>query len=141
MLMNQPNKELTQVINISNCESRITRRAFTLLEILITLIIMVLGVVFVVGLFSTGLVSSYDAESTTVAMNLAQQRMEEFKNLDFDTEVVDEAKADIVGFPGFQREVIVSEPQIDLKKVIVKTYWTYKSDEISVALATYISKN
>ncbi|MBN3039108.1 MAG: prepilin-type N-terminal cleavage/methylation domain-containing protein [Candidatus Omnitrophica bacterium] len=139
--MNQPNKELTQVINISNCESRITRRAFTLLEILITLIIMVLGVVFVVGLFSTGLVSSYDAESTTVAMNLAQQRMEEFKNLDFDTEVVDEAKADIVGFPGFQREVIVSEPQIDLKKVIVKTYWTYKSDEISVALATYISKN
>ena len=108
-----------------------TKTGFTLLEILITLIIFVLGVVAITGLFSTGLVSSADAENTAIAMNLAQRRMEEIKNLDFDTGIVNEAKAVVSGFPLFQREVAVTEPETDLKQVAVTAYWTFKNRLIS----------
>lgn len=117
------------------------KHGFTLLEILITAIIFTTAVVVIAGLFGTGLVSSLDSENTTIAINLAQKRMEEIRNLDFDTEIVSEAKADVDGFAGFRREVVVSEPQADLKQVTVTVYWSYKSGEISESLVTYISKN
>ena len=117
------------------------KSGFTLLEILITLIIFVLGVVAITGLFGTGLVSSADAEDTAIAMNLAQRRMEEIRNLDFDTGIVSEAKAAVNDFPRFQREVVVTEPETDLKQVVVTAYWAFKNDEVSVSLETYISKN
>ena len=116
-------------------------KGFTLLEILISLVIVTVSIVFISGAFSSSMVGSVDAEKTTVAMNLAQRRMEEMRNLDFDTGIIAEAKADVSGFSGFQREVSVSEPQTDLKQVTVTVYWTYKGDEISVPLVVYISKN
>jgi len=116
-------------------------QGFTLLEVLIALIILTAGVVVIIGLFSSGLVSSVDAERTTVAMNLAQRKMERIRNSDFDTGIVNEAKATVDGFPVFQREVVVTEPETDLKQVRVNVYWSYKGGEITVPLVTYISKN
>jgi len=117
------------------------KRGFTLLEILIALVLFAAGVVAIVGLFSTGIIGSVDAENTTVAMNLAQARMEEIRNLDFDTGIINEAKADVTDFPGFQREVTVTEPETELKLVTVTVYWTLKGGEVDVPLTTYISKN
>lgn len=114
---------------------------FTLLEVLIALVLFVLGVVVIAGLFSTGLANSVDAEKITIAMDLAQRRMEEIRNLDFDTGIIDEAKASIDGFSGFQRQVTVTEPETDLKEVTVTVYWTFKAEEISTSLETYISRN
>jgi prepilin-type N-terminal cleavage/methylation domain-containing protein len=124
---------------------KLKKSGFTLLEILITLIILTLGVVVLAGLFSNGLVGSTDAENTTIAMNLAQRRMEEIRNLGFPN-IEDEPKDDVSGFSGFQREVAVTDPPgdpttDDLKKVTVTVYWTYKADEVDVSLATYISKD
>lgn len=116
-------------------------QGFTLLEVLVALIILTVGIVSIVGIFSKGIVGSVDAENTAIAMNLAQRRMEEYRNLDFDTGVVNEAKAAVSGFPGFQREVVVAEPQTALKQVTVKAYWSYKGGEVTVPLVTYISKN
>ena len=116
-------------------------RGFTLLEILIALIILTVGIVAIVGLFSSGLAGSVDVENMAIAMNLAQRRMEEINNLDFDTGIVSETKAVVSGFSNFQREVVVSEPETDLKQVTVNVYWSYKGDEITVPLVTYISKN
>jgi len=114
---------------------------FTLLEILITTVVITVGVAVLVGLFGSGLVGSTDAENTTIAMNLAQRRTEEIKNLDFDTGIGNEDKADVDGFPGFQREVVVTQAQTDLKQVQVKVYWTFKGEEVTVGLVTYVSKN
>ncbi len=74
-------------------------------------------------------------------MNLTQSRMEEMNNLDFDTGVVNEPRAEVSGFPEFEREVMVSEPETDLKQVRITTYWSYKSDELSTTLLSYISRN
>lgn len=117
------------------------KRAFTLLEIMIALIILTLGVVAAVGLFSSGMSSGIDAENTTIAMNLAQRKMERIRNTDFDTEIISEAKAVVDGFPLFQREVMVTEPETGLKEITVNVYWSYKEDEVIVPLVTYISKN
>lgn len=116
-------------------------KAFTLLEILVSLVILTTGFFVITGLFANALVGSVDAENTTIAMNLAQRRIEEIKNLDFDTGIANEPKADVSGFSGFQRDVLVTEPQTDLKQVIVTVYWTDKGGEVSVPLITYISEN
>ena len=71
-------------------------RGFTLLEILISLVILAVSVVAILGLFASTLAGSSDAENTTIAMNLAQRRMEEMRNLDFDTGIDDEDKEDVI---------------------------------------------
>jgi prepilin-type N-terminal cleavage/methylation domain-containing protein len=117
------------------------RDGFTLLEILITIIIFTLGVVIIAGLFSTGLATSVDAENTNVAVSLTQRRLEEIKNLDFETGIVNESKASVSGFTGFQRQVVVTEPETDLKQVTVTTYWNFKDSEVNTSMVMYISKN
>lgn len=115
-------------------------RGFTLLEVLIAVILFAAGFTAVVGLLSMGLVSSLDTENTSIAVNLAQQRIEEIMNMTYDS-IVAEIKAVVSGYPAFQRQVAVSEPLTDLKMVTVTVYWTFKGSEVSTPLITYISKN
>lgn len=117
------------------------KKGVTLLEVLAALVIFTVGVVAVVGLFAEGLAAGVDAENTTIAATLARQRLEELRNLDFDTGIVSEAKAGVEGFTGFQRQVTVIAPQTDLKQVTVTTYWTAKGGEVTVPLTTYLSRN
>lgn len=126
-------------------ERRVKKTGFTLLEILIALILCTLGVVVMAGLISSGLVGSSDAENTTIAMNLAQRRMEEIRNLGF-SNISDEPKDSVAGFSGFQREVEIDDPPgapttDDLKQVTVTVYWTTKGGEADISLVTYISRN
>ena len=64
----------------------------------------------------------------------------------FAENIDDEDREDVGDFYGFQREVKVDAPDVDpdmsdLKHVTVTVYWTYKGDEVSVPLETYISRN
>ena len=115
-------------------------KGFTLLEILVAIVLFTGSVSLIVMLFADALVGSVDAENTTIAMNLAQGKMEEVRNLSF-ASIADEAKAAVTGFAGFEREVMVTTPETDLKQITVKSYWTYKGGEIEVPLVTLIAKN
>ncbi len=120
-------------------------KGFTLLEILLALVLFTIGVISVLWLFSSVLVGSSDAENTTIAINLAQRRMEEIRNLAF-SDIVAEAKTTVTGFPNFQREVEIDDPAgtpsiADLKEVTVTVYWTSKGGEVSESLVTYISRD
>lgn len=117
-----------------------TNKGFTLLEVMLAVVLLTLGVIAVAGLFGTALVGSSDAENTAIAMNLAQKRMEEIRNISYDS-IADESKADVSGFSGFQRAAAVTEPLTDLKKVTVTVYWLSKGAVASESLVTYISKN
>ena len=125
-----------------------TKKGFTLLEILLTLVLFSVGVVGIAGLFSYTLDSSLDAEYTEIATNLAQARAEEVRNIAYD-DIADEAKAQVsvIGytlppeFQAFQRQVGVTEPLTDLKQVTVTVYWQFKGKEVSEQLVTYVSKN
>lgn len=122
---------------------------FTLLEIMIAVLVFTIGAVGMIALIAGGLLTSADPENTEIAMNLAGRRMEEIKNLDF-ADITDESKAgvniDVDGdavndFPGFQSEVDVTESETGLKDVTVSVYWTFKGDEITTSLESYISNN
>ena len=117
------------------------KNGFTLLEVLIAAILFTIGVIAIVAALGRGLIGSADSEDMLIGINLAQKRLEEFRNLDYDTEVISEAKAAVSGFTGFEREVTVTEPETDLKRVTVTVYWTLAGDEISTSLITYISNN
>lgn len=73
-----------------------------------------------------------------VANNLAQEKMEEVRNKTYSS-IANEAKAAVTGFPVFQREVVVTTPQSNLKQVHVNVYWFNKSSELSTSLVTYVS--
>ena len=111
------------------------------MEVLIAVVLFTMGVVVVTGLFSAAFVASVDPENTGIAMTLAEKRMEEIRNLDFATGIIDEAQADVPGFTGFQRSVAVTTPYTDLKQVTVNVYWSYKGGETTTALVTYIAKS
>lgn len=122
-------------------DHQMMQNGFTLLEVIVTILIFTAGFMAIVQALSTSLIAGVDAENTAIAMTLAQQRMEEIKNLDFDTGIVNESKADVSGFTGFQRQVTVAEPQTDLKQVTVETYWIAKGGEVTTSLTTYVSRN
>ena len=122
-----------------------TEKGFTLLEVLVAIVLLVVGVAVLVGLFSNALIGSSDAENTTIAMNLIQGRMEEIRNLGF-SNIIPESKADVSGFPEFQREVAIYDPEgdptvNDLKQVTVTVYWTFKGNEVNISAVTYVSRN
>ena len=58
-------------------------KGFTLLEILITIIILTISVIALTSAFSSGLFSSTDVENVDLALNIAQAKMEEIKNTAF----------------------------------------------------------
>jgi len=117
-----------------------TKKGFTLLEVLLTLVLLATGVIAIAGLFGAGLSGSLDAEYTSIAMNLSQGRLEEIRNKDYDS-IADEEYAEVTGFPLFQRKVDVTEPFDELKQVTVTTSFQYKNSTVEIPLVTYVSKN
>ena len=113
---------------------------FTLLEILFALLIFTLGTIVIVTLFSSAIINSSDSENTLRAINLAQRKMEDVRNLSF-TSIANEARAIVSGFAEFEDEVGVTEPETNLKLVVVNVYWTFKGDDVTTQLRTYVSAN
>ncbi|MCQ9206421.1 MAG: prepilin-type N-terminal cleavage/methylation domain-containing protein [Omnitrophica bacterium] len=124
----------------TNDERRTTNDGFTLLEVMIAIVLFGVGIVAVVSLLSSGMAGALDAENTAIAVNLAQERMEEIRNLTY-ANIVNEAKAVVTGFSVFQREVVVTEPETNLKQVTVTVYWTHKGGEAEVPLVSYVAAN
>jgi prepilin-type N-terminal cleavage/methylation domain-containing protein len=113
------------------------KHGFTLLELLITMVLLVVGVVSVVGALSAGFAADQNVGSQAVALGLAQEGMESVKAANFNS-VVAQARAAVSGFDGYDREVTVSGT--DLKHVMVSIYWTFKGQEQHVDLDTLITE-
>lgn len=115
-----------------------SKRGFTLLEVLVTIVLLSAGAVFLLEAFAIGTFAGGDNENTLIAANLAQEKIEQFRNVSYGS-VVAEAKAAVTSFTFFEREVTVSTPQTGLKLVTVKVYWTPKGGEQNITLVTYVS--
>ena len=114
------------------------KKGFTLLEVLLTIILMVTGFVLLLQALATGLFAGGENETELIAVNLAQEKMEDLRNNNY-SNIVNEAKAAVPGFTVFQREVVVTIPQAGLKQAAVNVYWFTKADELNVSLVTYVS--
>ncbi len=113
-------------------------RGFTLLEVLLTIILMVTGFVLLLQALATGLFAGGENETELVTISLAQEKMEELRNKSY-SNIANETKATVSGYPAFWREVVVATPQVGLKQVSVNVYWFTKSDELNLSLVTYVS--
>lgn len=111
---------------------------FTLLEVLITIIIVTVGFTVLLQAVSTGLFAGGDNENMLVAVNLANEKMDELRNRTY-SNVINETKAAVSGFPAFSREVVTSVIQTGLKQVSVNVYWFVKSAELNLSLVSYVS--
>ena len=78
MLMNLI-KSLAMISRITNHESRITNRGFSLIEVLLAIVIVSGGVIAVAKGFASGLLAYNDTQDTELALNIAQAKMEEIK--------------------------------------------------------------
>ncbi len=116
----------------------LNKKGFTIFEVLLAIVLIAMGFVVLLDFTSIGLFSTGENESELVAIKLAQERIEELRNKSY-ANVVNEVKASIGGFPGYEREVVVTTPQTDLKQISVNVYWLSKSSELNTGIVTYVS--
>ena len=63
-----------------NHESRITKRGFTLIEVLITIVLIVGGLIILMRMMSVGIFADATLEYRLTAVNLANEKLEELKD-------------------------------------------------------------
>ncbi len=112
------------------------KKAFTLLEMLITIVLLTAGIVSLLRMMSMGVFADTNTENATTALYLAQEKMEEIKDAAtyaaIDTFVA--ARASLTGdYADFDRAVTVSG---DPKQVNVIVYWTVNGSDQSVDLVS-----
>ncbi|MGE0268661.1 MAG: prepilin-type N-terminal cleavage/methylation domain-containing protein [Candidatus Omnitrophota bacterium] len=119
--------------------SRSDRKGFTLLEAMITMVLLATGVTAVFSLFSMTTTLDSDNEYTAIAISLGQEAMEEIKDAGSyaDIDSMSAARTNVGGdFSDFDREVTVAG---DPKQVNVKVYWTDKGVDHNVELVTLLA--
>lgn len=101
------------------------------------------GTVAAVELTQRAQAAANDGENALVATYLAQRRLEELRNTAY-ASLASESKASISspsGFSQFNREVTVTTPYTNLKKIVATVYWNTGGGETNVSLQTHRSNN
>lgn len=114
------------------------RNGFTLLELVLTILLLVGGVASATFIFSRGIFATSDSQILDQAVALTQEKMETLRGSTY-ASMASEPKAALSGWPGFSREVTVTQPQTNLKQVVVAVYWNTIDGELSTSLATYVT--
>lgn len=119
------------------------RRGFTLLEVLITMLLLAVGILGVGGLAITTVQGNDRGNKLTRATILAQDRLEEVRTAGYDGAAAfagTEGYGAIAGQPAFKRVVTVTDdtPGTWMKTVTVTVSW--EADAHSVALSTIVAK-
>ena len=121
------------------------KQGFTLIELLIAIILATGGLMVLMQLMSVAIFADSDLEYSLIALNLANEKLEELKDDGYSHANLDPAsspytEASISGFDFVDdRIVTVSEVDIDLKDVQVEVRWTQKGGQQSVNVCTYIA--
>ncbi len=129
------------------------KQGFTLIEILIAIVLAATGLMVLMQLMCVAIFADSDLEYSLISLNLANEKLEELKDNDYNDPNLDPAsspftEASISGF-GFidQRQWTVDYVDADLstsvsdtgiKDVTVEVQWTQKGGTQSVAVETLI---
>ena len=111
-------------------------QGFTLLEIILTILLLILGVIALSQAMSTGMLASTDAENVDLALNIAQTKMETIKNTAFSGIASNGPTAD-ANFPNFSTTVTVTGT--DPKQVDVTVAWNVQGGSTNVGLTTLVA--
>jgi len=115
-------------------------KGFSLMEMILVLALVIAGFLPLMLLFSNGVVTSSNTTKASQGLFLAQQTMEQLKNISWSNIVnSSEAAGTISGYPSFSRTVAVTEPYVNLKNVVVEVAWHTGALSDSVSLETYFA--
>ncbi len=118
-------------------------KGFSLFELLLAIVLLSIGLVALVNAFSTGLLESSEAKHFAVAKNLAEERLEEIRNLSYaNVLLIPGTREPVLGFEDFDRQVNVTDTQPvvpGLKQVQIDVFWQAKGGEVSISLYSYVS--
>ncbi len=97
---------------------------FTLIELMIAIAIITLGIFGVMSLILTVMKGNTLSERVTIATTIAQDKMEDFKRMDYDS-VVDDSDTNTDYDVDFYWEADVEDdtPATDTKTITVDVYW------------------
>lgn len=114
-------------------------KGFTLIELVLTIVLCSMGIMALFQAFNAAMLSQHQAQQHMLAVQLAQEKMEEIKNADtyaaIDGFVA--PRANMGGaFASFDRAVTVSG---DPKEVTVTLYWGPPDHEEQLQLVTLMS--
>ena len=117
--------------------------AFTLLEVLITLVILSVGMLALASLQVMAIRGNSFGQQMTVASTVAQNKLEELRELDFDTVAsgFDSCRDESNGTLYTRQWTVQNDtPQPDMKTVRVTVTWTGCEAGRSVAVSTIIGR-
>jgi prepilin-type N-terminal cleavage/methylation domain-containing protein len=113
-------------------------KGFTLLEVLMTNVLLAIGLLSILYAFSIGLFASSDVENVKVALGIAQGQLEKVKNMDFasidNISVIQDAD-----FPDFSYAVNVVEFSSIMKRVEVAVSWIQKNQQVQEEVTTLVT--
>ena len=108
---------------------------FTLVEVIVTVVILMLGMVVVLGVFLGAAKASSHAHKVDIAHYLAQETIEQFRNTPFpQIQPFSESYGDIEGFPNYRR--VVQMHQIGTLKT-VRVFVFFDNDQRNSHLISY----
>ncbi len=108
-------------------------RGFSLLESLIATVVFTVGVVAITQALSVGIPAFQDIGNTDLALNIAESRLEQFKNTAFGS-IRSSGPSNDANFPLYR--VTVTVTGTDPKNITVRVQWTVKGGTPSVSLRT-----
>jgi len=115
-------------------------KGVTLLEMMMTIILVTVGMVAIMRIMSMAIFSDSGLEQKVIALNLANERMEEIKNTAFASISSGTETGSAIGFDFVDNRVVtVTDTASDLKDVEVEVQWTQKGTQQTVAVETYIA--
>ena len=115
------------------------KHGFTLIELLITIVLAAGGLMVLMQLMSVAIFADSNLEYSLIALNLANEKLEELKDSSYGS-VVSATEDSIPDFTFVDdRIVTVNEVSTDLKDVQVEVRWTQKGSQQSINLHTYIA--
>ncbi len=118
---------------------------FTLVEAILAIFIISLTFIAMMKMFNVSLLLGIRAQNLLIATNLAQEGIEEIRNIGYTVPLGDKEE-EIEGIPPSTKRIVevswVNDPEgsgKDYKKVRVKIEWYEENQKKSIELITYLS--
>jgi len=124
------------------------QNGFSLIELMIAIFILALVAMGIFQAFATAFQSMADARDRTEAVNYLQQKLEDFKNMDFN-KVMDEPVSLIPGTKYYRGSIVLPEYQdpenpfeeVTLKRIITQVRWVDRNGKIKIEEASTMLYN
>jgi len=117
---------------------RNVRQGFTLIELLIAIILVAGGLMVLMQLMSVAIFADSDLEYSLIALNLANEKLEELKDGNYSS-VTSATESSIPDFSFIDDRIVTVSDVNGLKDVQVEVRWTQKGGQQSIQLRTHIA--